>query len=193
MSVLSLAQPAYTADLAAMLDQAVLAGSPKAITEAVKDGLVELITHGRLHVPDTFKAPRSDTYARRLLLENRELGYQAIVMTWGVGQGTMLHDHAGIWCVEGVVEGQIEVEQFDLVEQRTADYRFERQGSIRAGVGSAGTLIPPFEYHTIANALPDRPSVTLHVYGGEMTHCGVYAPRGDGWFTRQERELRFSN
>jgi predicted metal-dependent enzyme (double-stranded beta helix superfamily) len=198
MSHLSLIQPAYTAELAERLDAAAVLASPEAITHAVKDCLIELLGERRLHIPDAFKAPRAESYARRLLLENRELGYQAIVMVWGIGQGTMLHDHAGIWCVEGVVEGEIVVQQYDLEETTPGDdpaatrYRFSHQGRIQAGVGTAGTLIPPFEYHTIANALPDRPAVTLHVYGGAMTHCGVYAPLGDDWYRREERQLSFS-
>lgn len=198
MSHLSLIQPTYTAELAAHLDAAARLSSPEAITHAVKDSLIELLGEGRLQIPATFKAPRAESYARRLLLENRELGYQAIVMVWGIGQGTMLHDHAGIWCVEGVVEGEIVVEQYDLEETVDSDdpaatrYRFSHQGKVQAGVGTAGTLIPPFEYHTIANALADRPSVTLHVYGGAMTHCGVFPPLGDHWYRREERQLSFS-
>ena len=39
-------------------------------------------------------------------------------MTWGPGQGTPLHDHAGMWCVEGVLEGRIEVARYDLLDER---------------------------------------------------------------------------
>ena len=41
-------------------------------------------------------------------------------------------------------------------------------GSVTAGIGEAGRLIPPTDHHVIANALRDRPSVTLHIYGGEL-------------------------
>ena len=113
-------------------------------------------------------------------------------MTWGPGQGTPLHDHAGIWCVEGVVEGRMDVTQYDLVEHTDADaaYRFEEKGCVHAIVGSAGCLIPPFEYHTLANAL-DRPSITLHIYGGEMTACHVFEPTANGRYVRRERALSY--
>ena len=38
-------------------------------------------------------------------------------MTWGPGQGTPVHDHGGLWCVEGVVEGQIAVTRYDVQPQ----------------------------------------------------------------------------
>ena len=56
-------------------------------------------------LPDRFRVARAEGYARRLLHRNDRLGYTAVVMTWAPGQRTPLHDHAGIWCVEGVVEG----------------------------------------------------------------------------------------
>ena len=117
-------------------------------------------------------------------------------MTWGPGQRTPLHDHAGIWCVEGVVEGRMDVTQFDLVEESGGDakagYRFEAKGCVHAAVGSAGCLIPPFEYHVLANAL-EEPSITLHVYGGEMTTCHVFEPAGGGRYLRRERALSYND
>ncbi len=44
-------------------------------------------------------------------------------------------------------------------------------------------MIPPFEYHVVENA-SDAPSVTLHVYGGEMNHCYVFEPVGGGWLPK---------
>jgi hypothetical protein len=41
------------------------------------------------------------------------------------------------------------VTQFDLVEESTEAFRFEAKGCVHAAVGSAGGLIPPFEYHTL--------------------------------------------
>jgi hypothetical protein len=85
----------------------------------------------------------------------------------------------------------MEVAQFDLVSRSGEAYRFAERNRVTAGVGSAGCLIPPFEYHTLANARPDGSSITLHVYGGEMDHCHVFEPAGDGTFARRRRDLRY--
>jgi predicted metal-dependent enzyme (double-stranded beta helix superfamily) len=134
---------------------------------------------------------RPDTYARRLLHRDPEGRYTVVVMAWGPGQKTALHDHAGIWCVECVVDGQMEVTQYDLVAGDGEAYRFAPQTRVSAGRGSAGCLIPPFEYHTLANASADRTSITLHVYGGDMDHCHVFEPAGDGTYRRVTRSLSY--
>ena len=174
--------------LIARLDAAVQLGDAGAITGRVKRELQDAIHAGAVLLPERFHQVRADGYARRLLYRNEQLGYTAVVMTWGPGQRTPLHDHAGIWCVEGVVEGRMDVTQFDLLEERGDAYRFEAKGCVHAAVGSAGCLIPPFEYHILANPL-DTPSITLHVYGGEMTACGVFEPADAGRYVRRERAL----
>src|SRR5258707_15021433 len=156
------------ATLISRLDDAVQIGDPEAITQRIKQELQDAIRARSVTLPDRFHRVRPDGYARRLLHRNDVLGYTAVVMTWGPGQGTPLHDHAGIWCVEGVVLGQMDVTQFDLVEESDDAYRFEAKGCVHASVGSAGGLISPVEGHILSNAL-GTPSITLHVYGGEMT------------------------
>jgi predicted metal-dependent enzyme (double-stranded beta helix superfamily) len=181
------------ANLIGRIDEAVLMRDHTAITQRVKQELQDAIRARTVALPERFRRVRPEGYARRLLHRNDALGYTAVVMTWGPGQRTPLHDHAGIWCVEGVVEGRMDVTQYDLIEEddtaRTGSaYRFEAKGCVHAAVGSAGCLIPPFEYHILANAL-DEPSITLHVYGGEMTTCHVFVPIAGGRYMREERPL----
>src|SRR5207248_3058757 len=164
--------------------------NPAAITGGVKRRIASAIRASAMTLPDRFHRTRAEGYARRLLHRNDALGYTAVVMTWAPGQRTPLHDHAGIWCVEGVVEGRMDVTQYDLVEESSGGFRFEAKGCVHAAVGSAGCLIPPFEYHILANAI-DRPSITLHVYGGEMTSCHVFEPLADGRYARVERMLSY--
>ncbi len=148
---------------------------------------------GSLAVPADLRRPIEGTYARRLLHRDPAGQYTMVVMTWGPGQKTGLHDHAGIWCVECVVDGDMEVAQYDLMSEKGGAFRFERRSQVVAGRGSAGCLIPPFEYHTLGNAA-ETPSVTLHVYGGEMDHCSIFVPEpagASGTFRRQSRQLAY--
>jgi 3-mercaptopropionate dioxygenase len=182
--------PAF-AGLKPHLDDAVGGRDAGEVALKVKAALQDALRCDGLPLPATFTAPRPDTYARRLLHRDPLGRYTAIVMTWGPGQGTPLHDHAGIWCVECVVDGEMEVTQYDLLSEQDGAFRFARQHPIKAARGSAGCLIPPFEYHTLGNAHPDRPSVTLHVYGGEMDHCHAFEPAGDDLYRRVRRELSY--
>jgi 3-mercaptopropionate dioxygenase len=177
-----------TQALVALADAAVRKGDPERIVEHLRRGLCELISSGELPLPERLLQGYSDHYARRLLHRDEERGYSIVAMTWGPRQGTALHDHGGMWCVEGVWKGSIEVQQFELMEQRGETFRFETRGSFQAGIGSAGCLIPPHEYHVICNP-GETAAVSVHIYGGEMTCCGVFEPAGDGWFRRAERSL----
>jgi predicted metal-dependent enzyme (double-stranded beta helix superfamily) len=190
-------QPSGIAELVQQLDRAVELGDVYRTTAAVKRALSDLIRAGRIELPERYFAPLPHTYARRLLHRDDERGYNAIIMTWGPGQGTPLHDHGGIWCVEGVVSGEMSVVQYELVDPEEAEpkaargglCRFVQRGRVHALKGASGALIPPFEYHTLCNALPDHVSVTLHVYGGEMQRCHVFEPTADGAFRRVEKHL----
>jgi predicted metal-dependent enzyme (double-stranded beta helix superfamily) len=179
-------------ELIQCLDRDVASGDVERITAAVKDTLERICAGGALELAPALVTPVADRYARRLLHKSDEHGYSVLVMTWGPGQGTPLHDHAGMWCVEGVLCGNIDVTQYELLEQRGDRYRFRRQRTIGAGVGSAGALIPPFEYHTIANSSAVDKAVTVHVYAGEMTSSTIFNPADDGWHDRQERQLCYT-
>ena len=177
-------------DIRNRLDAVVHGESLHRVPELVKAVLIDSMQNGSLDLPAALKRPRPDTYARRLYHRDPSARYTMVVMTWGPGQKTALHDHAGIWCVECVVDGHMEVAQYDLVSEQAGAFRFEQRNCIVAGRGTAGCLIPPFEYHTLGNVAP-TPSVTLHVYGGEMDHCHIFEPVEGGWL-RRYRELRYT-
>lgn len=167
--------------LAARLDEAVLLGDPARVTARIQEELEVVLGIGRLELDPRFRRPHPDRYARRLLHRSDRLDYTVVVMAWGPGQETPLHDHGGSWCVEGVVEGRIRVTRYELLGRglRGGDrqlWSFLRCGDLEAGVGEAGALIPPLEHHVLANADPERVAVTLHVYQGEMTRCTTFEP-----------------
>ena len=180
--------------LIASLDAAVALGDDRAITDALRKSLCELIRDDSVSLPGCVMEAIDDHYARRELYTSPEYGYSVIAMTWGPGQGTKIHDHSGMWCVEGVWAGRLEITQYELAETAGERYRFVAAGAIEAGAGSAGSLIPPHEYHTIRNPSSDAVAVSLHVYQRTMVRCGIYTPEADvaganGWQTRGERLL----
>ena len=167
----------------------------EATVDNVKSNLCRLIRSQALEIPAHVLTPVEGHYARRLLTRDDDLGFSIVAMTWGPGQATAIHDHAGMWCVEGVWAGAIDVEQYELtgIDANSNRFRFEKRNSFEAGVGSAGCLIPPFEYHLISNPDSGSPAVSIHIYGGEMTSCHVFEPVGEGWFERQERALSYDH
>lgn len=141
--------------LIAAVDAAVTAGDAGRITADLQLALQEAITDSRIELPECVHRPVSDHYARRPLYHSREHGYSVIAMSWGPGQGTPLHDHDAMWCVEGVWLGELEITRYELLERAGERWRFHRHATLRGGCGSAGSLIPPHEYHTLRNASDD--------------------------------------
>jgi predicted metal-dependent enzyme (double-stranded beta helix superfamily) len=186
-------------ELIERLDGAVRLGHPQAIATRVQTVLERVLSSGALYLPDRFRQPKPDAYARRLLHRDPELDYTAVVMTWGPGQQTPLHDHDGCWCVEGVVEGEIQVTRYELLDgpvQATEDlFHFRRHETLRSATGEAGALIPPLEHHVLGNAWEDGVAVTLHVYQGEMARCAIFEPvavdGAEGLYRRRFRSLGY--
>jgi predicted metal-dependent enzyme (double-stranded beta helix superfamily) len=186
------AAPAEVEHLIGRLDEAIADADDESCCRKVKQALIDAVDGGRFTLPSPYLEPTPDRYARRLLHRDPAGRYTVIAMVWGPGQHTPLHDHAGIWCVECVYSGRIRVTSYGVRggNPETGIVRFAEENEVLAGPGEAGALIPPFEYHVIANADPTT-SVTIHVYGGEMTHCHVFTPV-DGGYRRQYRELSYT-
>jgi len=175
------------------LREAVRSRDVEVLTARIKNDLEEFIPAEGLVFPDRFRRALPGGYARRLLHHDAELDFTAVVMTWGPSQRTALHDHAGIWCVEGVVEGEMDVLRYELLEEREDGIcRFVLREEAHARAGEAGALIPPFEHHVLANPSADRIALTLHVYGGTMDHCTIFEPVGENLYRKQQKALVYS-
>ncbi|UHQ21660.1 cysteine dioxygenase family protein [Lysobacter sp. 5GHs7-4] len=176
--------------LVAAIDDAVNAGDEHAVTAALRNALCRMIRDRDVHLPDCVFDAIDDHYARREIYRSPSLGYSVVAMTWGPGQGTPVHDHCGLWCVEGVWDGELEITQYELLERNGDHFRFRAAGGMHAGPGSAGSLIPPHEYHTIRNASGDNVAVSLHIYKAPMEACSMFVPREGEWFQRVDKTLK---
>ncbi len=177
-------------ELIKLLDEAVDIPDCEARCHRVKDVLHDIVADGGEFLPASFMVPVEGRYARRLLHKDPADRYSVVVMVWDKGQGTPLHDHCGHWCVECVYRGRIQVVSYDKTSEAGDRYTFQRETEIFAGPSDAGALIPPFEYHTIANT-EETPAVTIHVYAGELEWCYIFMADGEG-FRRERRELCYS-
>jgi len=179
-------------ELVRRLDEAVSINDDETRCRNVKRVLTDIVGGAENFVDPALLTPAPDSYARRLLHRDPAGRYSVLVMVWDRGQGTALHDHAGMWCVECVYRGRIRVTSYSVRggDPETGVVQFEKETQIHAGPGEAGALIPPFEYHVLENA-EQTPAVTLHVYGGDMTYCHVFEPV-DGGYRRRFKELKLT-
>jgi len=176
--------------LIAAVDAAMTSGDAGRITADLQLALQEAIADSRIELPECVHRPVSDHYARRPLYHSREHGYSVIAMSWGPVQGTPLHDHDAMWCVEGVWSGELEITRYELLERNGERCRFRRHAALRGGCGSAGSLIPPHEYHTLRNASNEALAISVHVYEAQMERSAVFDPLGGDWYQRRIQALQ---
>lgn len=176
--------------LVEMIDAAVGRSTADAIVDELRHGLCEMIRGGGVRLPSCVHRPAADRYVRRELYRSAEHGYGVVAMTWAPGQGTPIHDHGGVWCVESIWHGALEVTQYEHSEDGDGRCTLRAIGSVQAGAGSACSLAPPHEYHTTRNPSVDTVAVSLHIYGRTLTRCGVYQREPEScWYRQSERQL----
>ena len=181
------------ASLIEALDRAVALDTPRERCHGVKAALVHAATAGEALLPSPCRQPCPESYARHLLHRDPAGEYSVVVMVWGPGQGTPLHDHDGRWCVECVYRGRILVTSYSLGRDAGEGlYRFREESAVPAEIGEAGALIPPHEYHRIENAGAGA-AITVHVYQGEMMRCNTYEPAGEGLYRKVTRALAYTD
>lgn len=115
-------------------------------------------------LPEEYAVP-DERYYRQYLLHADPLEKLSIVsFVWGPAQKTPIHDHL-VWGAVGVLRGA----------ETSTSYTRRSDGSLVAGAkerleaGSVVAVSPSIgDIHEIANAFADRPSISIHVYGGNI-------------------------
>ncbi len=173
------------------IDAAVAKPNTHDLTDSLRNSLCKLIRENAVKLPDCVFEPCPEHYARRELYRSEEHGYCVVAMTWGPGQGTPIHDHDGMWTVEGVWNGPLEIDALRTAGARRTELPFPaRQWLIQAGTGSAGSLITSTS--TTASAFPATarsPSACTSTQS-LMTQCAVFQPLPeDRWYALNVRVL----
>ena len=115
--------------------------------------------------PDECARPDAQFYRQYLLHCDPLERFSVVSFVWGPGQKTPIHDHT-VWGLVGMMRGA----------ERCRRYERAKDGSVRA-VGEEQVLEPGEidavsptvgDIHTVANALADAPSVSIHVYGANI-------------------------
>jgi 3-mercaptopropionate dioxygenase len=152
--------------------------------------LAQLCERGAF-TPEFFLPSRPDHYSRKLIWHDPEDHFIVVGMTWAPEQGSPLHDHAGLWGAEIIVDGVMSETMFHLAERgEDGRYRFERGMHRVSGKGTVGVLIPPLEYHDFGNA-GTTVAHSLHVYGGNLTSAQSFSHGDDDWWTARRVDLRY--
>ena len=123
---------------------------------------------------------------RNVPLESRQGGYtrtcayfddrfELLLINWSRGAVSDIHDHGGQHCWLAVVDGTLEVENYDRLDDggRAGRAEIVRRESAILETGQLDLRSAPFDIHRVANAGPSA-AVSLHVYARPLRYFGVY-------------------
>jgi predicted metal-dependent enzyme (double-stranded beta helix superfamily) len=104
-------------------------------------------------------------YQQYLLYADSRERFSVVSFVWGPGQKSPIHDHT-VWGIVGILRGA----EFEQGYSRTSDGRFVEQGApVRLEKGEVTAVSPAIgDFHRVSNALDDRPSTSIHVYGANI-------------------------
>lgn len=133
------------------------------ILEQGRGLLQDLVSHDDW-LPDQFAQPNPERYQQYLLHSDSLQGFSVVSFVWGPGQQTPVHDHR-VWGLVGVLRGAEQAENFS----RDASGALHSKGTARLLPGAVEAVSPRIgDIHRVSNALDDQPSISIHVYGGNI-------------------------
>lgn len=114
-------------------------------------------------LPDAFATPDPASYRQYLLWCDPFERFSVVSFVWGPGQKTPVHDHT-VWGLIGMLRGAE-----DTTGYAHDGNRFVACGEERLVPGTVGAVSPRIgDIHAVSNALPDRASISIHVYGANI-------------------------
>ncbi len=156
-----------------------LVGSTRDEAEVLQSGaklLARLVAHDDW-LPEAFAQPHPDRYQQYLLHCDSRERFSVVSFVWGPGQGTPIHDHR-VWGLIGMLRGREQAERYDHAPDGGLRKRDQidtlNQGEVEAVSPRVGDI------HRVWNAVPDRPSISIHVYGANIgaVERATYSPDG---------------
>jgi predicted metal-dependent enzyme (double-stranded beta helix superfamily) len=115
-------------------------------------------------LPPEFAEPDPVQYRQYLLYCDPLERFSVVSFVWGPGQRTPVHDHT-VWGLIGMLRGA----------EISRNYTVDRSGHLtpagdeRLLPGAVAAVSPQIgDIHLVENALPDRPSISIHAYGANI-------------------------
>ncbi len=128
-------------------------------------------------LPARYAEPSLTGYQQYLLHADSRERLCVVSFVWGPGQKSPIHDHT-VWGIVGILRGA----EFEQSYSRTSDGRFVEHGApVRLEKGEVTAVSPAIgDFHRVSNALDDRPSTSIHVYGANIgaVRRSMYEPDG---------------
>jgi len=148
--------------------------------ERIRSGLHDAIWYS----PNDRRAVRAlfdrnpRTFTRWLFETERNGRYTGLIMIWPPGHRTAIHDHAGLWGIEYVLQGTLDIEDYEVAigdDDDAVQPRFVGGSTLREGDSCAFEGVQGHA-HRCSNPSSRLATVTLHLYGGLLDRYRAFEP-----------------
>jgi hypothetical protein len=133
-------------------------------------------------------ASAAPSYRRILLGDGKPRHYEALLILWPAGHATPIHDHDGLWGMEFVLDGVLEVESFQLSTQPAL--HLEHGHTLVMGVGDHVAFSDADYAHRCRNLSMRQQALSLHIYGGELNAYRSFRHDHGEWSSEHHRTVR---
>ncbi|MBN9604920.1 MAG: cysteine dioxygenase [Afipia felis] len=115
-------------------------------------------------LPSQFAEPNERSYRQYLLHCDPLERFSLVSFVWGPGQQTPIHDHT-VWGIIGVLRGSEVSQRYEWGEGQ-----LHETGGLEVLESGAIDMVSPAigDIHKVSNGLKSKPSVSLHLYGGNI-------------------------
>ena len=146
------------------------------ILENGKTLLKQLVAHDDW-LANEYAQPNPERYQQYLLYADPEDRFSVVSFVWGPGQATPIHDHT-VWGLVGVLRGAELCQPF---VKNAQGHWAASAAQTRIEVGHVEAVSPTIgDVHRVWNALVDRPSISIHVYGANIGKISRHVFLEDG-------------
>lgn len=145
-----------------------------AMLQAAKPLMSDLISNDEW-LPDAFARPDERTYQQYLLHCDPLERFSLVSFVWGPGQETPIHDHT-VWGLLGVLRGSETSQRYQIAEGA-----MQPEGSLEILESGDIDMVSPTigDIHKVKNGSLSKPSVSIHLYGGNIGAINRHAYASD--------------
>ncbi|MBM4258726.1 MAG: hypothetical protein FJ147_22850 [Deltaproteobacteria bacterium] len=145
---------------------------PARIVAAAKPLMAKIIAVPNF-LPEQYTKPVSPEQPFGLYLIHRgpQDAFTVMSALWPPSGGTPVHDHAGSWGVEVILEGTLHTRRFKRLDDGSREGYADLQQTTELDIHAReiAHIIPPDQdVHQFSN-LSGKPVLSFHIYGGDIT------------------------
>ncbi|XP_032683381.1 cysteine dioxygenase type 1 [Odontomachus brunneus] len=143
------------------------------------DHVQELMTSYKSNPADWKKFAKFDRYRyTRNLVDEGNGRFNLMVLCWGEGHGSAIHDHANAHCVMKILQGKLCETRYAWPEtSETKDGMPEELRELERNILDTNEICyinDSMGLHRVENSSTTNPAVSLHLYSPPFSTCSVF-------------------